>query len=193
MARNSLMPIFVAVATVVGIMGITLAVVYKQEGQRAADLFASMPTPGLTVLEQPRPAPDVTFKDGSGQDVRLESLRGKLVVINLWATWCGPCVQEMPSLDRLGKAMAGPRFAVFAVSEDINADMARKFHHSSKLGNLALYLDPGQALTHALNAQGLPTTVVIDGQGRILAQAIGATEWDSAEMIERLKKWLPAS
>src|SRR5262249_34528033 len=115
----------------------------------------------------------------------LADFKGKVVLLNIWATWCGPCRKEMPALDRLQAALAGPDFEVVALSIDRGGmDAVRKFFADIGIRNLAMYLDSsGQAL-RTLSALGLPTTLLIDREGREIGRLIGPAEWDSPEMVE---------
>lgn len=139
------------------------------------------------MVTPPRPAPATPFLDGTGKEISLAAFQGKTVVVNLWATWCPPCVKEMPSLDRLSKTLGGPKFAVVAIAQDRNLDVVKAFFDTYLLDNLGSYLDERGKLGRALGAQGLPTTYVLDPQGRVVASLEGGAEWDSPAMIERLK------
>lgn len=141
----------------------------------------------LMTVTPPVPAPSIAFLDGDGRETTLAAFKGKTVVVNLWATWCPPCVKEMPSLDRLSKALGGPDFAVVALSQDRSLDLVKTFYDTYLLDNLASYLDRSAGLGRALGASGLPTTYVLDPQGRVVAAMEGGAEWDSPAMIARLR------
>jgi thiol-disulfide isomerase/thioredoxin len=143
----------------------------------------------LTLYETPKTVPDLDFQDAAGKPLRLADFHGKLVVLNLWATWCIPCRTEMPTLDRLQGQLGGPNFEVVALSID-RAGMKKvdPFFHEIGITHLAKYLDPsGEAPGH-LGAFGLPTTLLIDPEGRELGRLVGPAEWDSAEMVAFLRK-----
>jgi thiol-disulfide isomerase/thioredoxin len=144
----------------------------------------------FTPLDPPRPAPDARFTDRDGTPRRLADFRGRFVLVNLWATWCAPCVREMPSLDRL-QAKLGSRLAVLAISEDRGgAHVVDPFLEKLGLKTLAIYLDPKSATGEALEVSGLPTTFLIDDQGRILGHLEGAAEWDSPKMVATIERYL---
>jgi len=141
----------------------------------------------------PQPAPETGFTDTDGNAASLADFRGKPVVINLWATWCRPCLKEMPSLDRLQTAL-GDKLAVAAVSEDHGGGKrVGPFVAALGLQKLKIYLDPKSDVGHAFNVRGLPTSIVIDAQGRVVGRVEGAAEWDSETMTAVLKPFLEAS
>ncbi|MCB1547937.1 MAG: TlpA family protein disulfide reductase [Hyphomicrobiaceae bacterium] len=130
----------------------------------------------------PEALPDITFNDGAGKPTTLKAWKGKVVLLNLWATWCGPCRKEMPSLDRLKRELGSDKFDVVALSLDRNgADRARKFLKDTKVDALALYNDPTARLGTALKAAGMPTTILIDKEGREIGRLTGPAEWDSED------------
>jgi thiol-disulfide isomerase/thioredoxin len=143
----------------------------------------------LVLYAAPKPVPDLKFQDATGKSLRLAEFHGKVVLLNLWATWCIPCRAEMPTLDRLQARLGGPGFEVVAVSIDRGGLKAvDPFFDKIGIAHLAKYLDPGgEALGH-LGAFGLPTTLLIDPEGRELGRLVGPAEWDSAEMVAFLGK-----
>ena len=130
----------------------------------------------------PEALPDIVFTNDKGEALTLASFKGKTVLLNLWATWCGPCREEMPSLDRLQKALGSDKFEVVALSLDRQgADAVRKFLADVKAQNLKLYVDPTAKQGNALKLAGMPTTILIDREGRELGRLTGPAEWDSPE------------
>ncbi len=128
----------------------------------------------------PQPAPETGFTDAQGKPVSFADFKGKPVVVNLWATWCQPCLKEMPSLDRL-QSQLDDKLAVAAVSEDrAGADRVGTFVAALGLKKLKIYLDPKSDVGHAFNVRGLPTSIVIDASGRVVGRVEGAAEWDSS-------------
>ncbi|WP_421837169.1 TlpA family protein disulfide reductase [Novosphingobium sp.] len=121
--------------------------------------------------------PDLTFTDPSGKKVRTLDLKGKPLLINLWATWCGPCVLEMPTLDALAAAKAG-KLTVLTVSQDLDqAKAVDAFFKDRKLTHLAPWLDPDNALSQHYNTGVLPTTVLYDAAGKEVWRMIGSHDW----------------
>ena len=137
----------------------------------------------------PETLPDVKFQDAAGAERTLADWRGKVVLLNLWATWCLPCRKEMPALDRLQAAMGSDRFEVVALSVDrTGLAGARKFLDEAKVEKLALYADSTARMATTLRAAGLPVTLLIDRDGREIGRLLGPAEWDS-EDAKQLIRW----
>lgn len=136
---------------------------------------------GFVLVKERTPAPAEPFEDGAGATLSLADFGGQVLLVNFWATWCPPCVHEMPSLDRLQAELGGEDFQVLAISQDRGgARVAEPFlRERLELDNLALYLDPQFRVWKAFQAGGLPATYAIDRQGRIVGVLRGAAEWDS--------------
>jgi thiol-disulfide isomerase/thioredoxin len=141
----------------------------------------------------PQPAPEMSFTALDGKPISLADFKGKLVVLNLWATWCQPCLKEMPSLAKL-EATLGPALVVLAVSEDRGgADVVKPFLAKLDLDKIIIGLDPKSSAIHTLHARGLPTSLVVNAEGNVLGKVEGAPDWESNEMVATLTKLLPAS
>jgi thiol-disulfide isomerase/thioredoxin len=131
--------------------------------------------------DPPRPAPEVSFAAESGGNVSLAEFRGRVVLLNLWATWCEPCIREMPALDRLQAKLGGKDFAVVLVSQDRGgANVVDPFFAKLGLANLKTYLDPKSTVGHGFGVAGLPTSFLIGRDGKILGSVQGAAAWDGA-------------
>lgn len=171
----------VAVALLVALSAAAAA---EEEKLRLGEFIAESP---------PQPAPETAFTDADGKPASLADFKGKPVVVNLWATWCQPCLKEMPSLDRLQAALVD-KLAVAAVSEDHGgAQRVGPFVAALGLRNLKIYLDPQSDVGHAFHVRGLPTSIVIDARGRIVGRVEGAAEWDSETMMAVLRPLLDAA
>jgi thiol-disulfide isomerase/thioredoxin len=145
----------------------------------------------LVTLANPQPVPDLGFTDGSGAQHHLSDWQGKVVLVNLWATWCAPCKAEMPSLDRLQARLGNERFAVVAISTDRNGpDQPASFFAKEGIKSLALYNDRTLAATTLLKAPGLPLSVIIDAQGRQVARFLGPANWDRPEATAKIGELL---
>jgi thiol-disulfide isomerase/thioredoxin len=132
----------------------------------------------------PKPVPEIRFEDGTGQPRTLADFRGKVVLLNVWATWCIPCRKEMPTLDRLQAELGGPDFEVLALSIDrAGLDVVKKFFDEIGIERLALNIDVTSKAMFTLGVVGLPTTLLIDREGREVGRLIGPAEWDSPEMV----------
>ena len=147
----------------------------------------------FTALVAPLPAPALALTTRDGKQKQLADFKGKLVLVNLWATWCVPCVEEMPALDRLQQELGSDAFEVVALSVDrAGRSGARKFLDEAKVGKLALYTDPSARMAATLRAAGLPATLLIDREGREIGRLLGPAQWDG-EDARRLIRWAVAS
>ena len=145
--------------------------------------------PGFAMNDTPKPTPELQFNDSAGKALTLADFKGKVVLLNIWATWCSPCRKEMPTLDKLQEILGGPDFVVLPVSIDRKGmDAVSLFYVDISIKNLGRYVAP--AANHALDAievWGLPATLLLDKQGRELGRLEGPAEWDSPDMIATLK------
>ena len=139
-----------------------------------------------------RPAmPDLIFADGSSLPVHLRQYLGQVVVINFWASWCGPCIKEMVFLDRLQGDFRGQPFTVLAASEDTGGiPAARRFLTRQKFTYLTPFADPGAGMAKVLGVRGLPTSIIIDRHGRQVLRVEGPYQWDSPQIAGRIRRLL---
>jgi thiol-disulfide isomerase/thioredoxin len=136
-----------------------------------------LPIGTLDIANRGAAMPDYTFTDPSGAKMRMLDLKGKPVLINLWATWCGPCVLEMPMLDTLA-AKHKDKLRVLTVSQDLGgADKVAKFYGARKFVYLQPWLDPDNNLSFHYKTGVLPTTVLYDAKGREVWRIVGAHDW----------------
>jgi thiol-disulfide isomerase/thioredoxin len=136
----------------------------------------------------PETLPPFKFQDAEGRERSLADWRGKVVLLNLWATWCLPCRKEMPSLDRLQKELGSGKFEVVAISVDRKGlDASKKFLAEAQVERLALYVDPTARLNSDLRAVGLPATLLIDREGREIGRLLGPAEWDSDDALRLIR------
>ncbi|MBI5330443.1 MAG: TlpA family protein disulfide reductase [Betaproteobacteria bacterium] len=146
----------------------------------------------LTVLAEPKPAPALRLPDLDGKTVDLAALRGKLVVVNFWATWCPPCRREMPSLERLRRQLGPQGLEVLAV--DVGEDVDTVFAFTGQLEpgpEFRILLDRDSAAMQAWKVKGLPTTFVADPSGKVIFRAVGGREFDHESVIKQLQAHLP--
>lgn len=138
-----------------------------------------------------RPAPQTSFTSGDGRAATLADWRGRVALVNFWATWCVPCVTEMAALDRLQAALAGEGLSVLALSQDRGGlAVVAPFYAKLGLANLAAYLDPQGSVARDFAVSALPVTIVIDRQGREVGRLLGPADWDSPEAVALLRHFL---
>jgi len=145
---------------------------------------------GFSLLDEAPLVPSVKMKDEAGIESTLEAYRGKVVLLNLWATWCPPCIREMPDLNALQKDFADRDFAVVPVASGRQGrEDAAEFLRARKLNALTTYYDPRSLFLRAFDIETLPTTFLIDRNGRMRGGVLGMTDWYSDEgkaLIEAL-------
>ncbi|PJK29211.1 TlpA family protein disulfide reductase [Minwuia thermotolerans] len=142
----------------------------------------------MSLHDEPQPIPPIGFKHGDGRDYNLDDWRGRIVLLNIWATWCPPCRHEMPTLDRLQDQLGGERFEVIALSIDrAGVGVVRSFFEETGVRRLRLFLDETGESVRKIGGFGLPTTLLIGPQGNELARLVGPAEWDTPEMIAFLE------
>jgi thiol-disulfide isomerase/thioredoxin len=168
---------------------------------RLIALFIALVTTGAradTPIETaaPQPLPPLTFETLDGQPASLADFAGKVVVLNLWATWCAPCREEMPGLDRLQAQFAGRDLVVLALSVDrAGPERVRKFLDEVGVKQLHVYRDPKAAATRAVKVPGLPATILVDRKGQEVGRVLGIAQWDGPAAVAVMEKLLaePAS
>ena len=150
---------------------------------------AQSPPKNFVMHESPKPLPAIAFEDEQGRAQSLSDFHGKVVLLNIWATWCGPCRREMPALDRLQATLGGPEFEVVALSIDrTGIEAVRKFYAEVGVRNLTIHIDSSGKAARELGAIGIPATFLIDREGREIGRLIGPAEWDAPGIVEFLKR-----
>lgn len=163
----------------------TVAAVLAGRKPRAAELAT------LQAVTPPRPAPDAPFQTAEGTTRHLADYAGKPVLVNLWATWCPPCVAELPSLATFARTLAPEGIRVLPISADRGgAKTVESFYAAHAITGLPVLIDPDMGLMHAFGAQGLPTTYVIDAAGRIVGMEEGGMDWGTQEVANALHAML---
>jgi thiol-disulfide isomerase/thioredoxin len=132
--------------------------------------------------------PDLNFKDSSGADIKLSKWQGRVILLNLWATWCAPCRKEMPTLNDAQKQLGSKDFEVVALSVDRKGlEASSAFLKETGADSLGLYVDATTQSLEDLQAFGLPVTLLMDRKGREIGRLLGPAEWNSAEAIALIK------
>lgn len=136
----------------------------------------------LSTINPPQDPPESVFVTPDGTSHRLAEFKGRGMVVNMWATWCAPCVAEMPSLEALSSALAPQDIAVLPLSSDRGgAETVQAWYQQHGINALPILLDPRGALAQAFNARGIPTTVIINTSGKQVARLEGAADWAAPE------------
>lgn len=175
-------------------IGLAVAIAATALGVYVASLSSGKTVGGLPFSHKtsPKPLPALTFQDANGRPRALEDFRGKLVVLNIWATWCAPCREEMPALDRLQAQLGGKDFEVLALSIDqTGTDRVRTFFAETGIKTLSIHIDPTARAGFTLGAVGIPTTLLVDPAGREIGRHTGIAKWDSPEVVASLRAQLP--
>ncbi|MBN9563488.1 MAG: TlpA family protein disulfide reductase [Alphaproteobacteria bacterium] len=142
-------------------------------------------------LDAPRPLPTVRFIDGTGRNRSLADLRGHPLILNIWATWCVPCRKEMPTLDRLQATLKGSDALVVPLSIDSKGLPAvEAFYREIGITSLGTYVNQSGDATHLLEVVGIPTTLLVDRNGREIGRKIGPADWDSPDMVALIRSRL---
>ncbi|MDX2028424.1 MAG: TlpA disulfide reductase family protein [Alphaproteobacteria bacterium] len=142
----------------------------------------------FALAEVRKPVPSFIFQDGQGRETDLKAFRGRYVLLNLWATWCAPCVREMPALDALQARFGKQRLSVIALTQDRDGlAVAKGFFNRYDIKNLGVYADGAGRAGSILGISGLPTTLLIDPQGREIGRVSGNAEWDAPDTIAFLE------
>jgi thiol-disulfide isomerase/thioredoxin len=178
------------VAALAGLAALALVLQQPREGAAPPPTFAGQ-SGNFSPFDTPRPVPEVSFADRDGRARMLADWKGKVVLVNFWATWCAPCVAEMPALDRLQKELGGGDFEVVAVSVDREGmKPVEPFLARYQLAALAPYLNPDASLLRAFGEKTLPATYIIGRDGRAVGRMEGAAEWDSADGKRLIRHYL---
>jgi thiol-disulfide isomerase/thioredoxin len=195
--RPKLLAILAALAIAAALAAFTLFGLKNHTVQAPVTDVELAPPASMTKLQltNDRPSvPDPGFTDGEGRLVHLADFQGRWVLLNMWAKWCPPCINELPALARAQAALPRDRFVVVAVDLEHNepADVM-EFLRAHGAEGLATYVDRDLALMRSFKAYGLPLTVIIDPQGHEIARAFGPEQWDGTDALSYLRKLIAPS
>lgn len=146
---------------------------------------------GFKQYNKPWPAADFQLTDQFGATHSLVGYEGKVVVLNFWASWCRPCVSEMPSLQRTWEELKSDNVQVIGIAVSEDEDAIRRFLRKQKI-EFPLLADADSSVTGDWRVPGLPTTFIVNKQGLVVARVVGPYEWDSPESLQYLKTLLRA-
>ena len=147
----------------------------------------------FSFFKSPRPMPELKFINRRNREISLDAFKGSFVLLNIWATWCVPCREEMPALDRLQSQLGGADFEVLALSIDKGSPtVIRKFYKQLEIESLKVYHDPTGGASFTLEVPGIPDTFLLDRDGKGLGYVVGPVEWDRPEVVEEIRGYLSA-
>jgi thiol-disulfide isomerase/thioredoxin len=169
-------------AGAVAVLYVLFAAASKPEATDGLRQFAVGEMRALAVLEEPPPMPARTLTDAAGRETTLRAFAGEVLVVNLWATWCAPCVEEMPTLAALQRRFDG-RLRVIPISVDSEGDRAKAERQLARLssGALPFLIDITRGVLFDSQATGMPVTIIYDRQGCEIARLAGGADWGSDE------------
>ena len=149
-----------------------------------------IPFDNIAINEKPRLVSSVIFEDFEGNEVNLKKYKGKLVIVNFWATWCKPCKKEMPSLDELSLDSNFSNLQIFAVNmERPNNSKTNKFFTDLKIKKLEIFFDKNLNFVKEFKLRGVPTTVLINKKGEEFARIIGSIDFQDEKFLKWLSKY----
>ena len=148
-----------------------------------------LPPAAIGLHEKPRQLPRFEFRDGTGRTITLDRFRGKFILLNIWATWCTPCIKEVASLDHLAALVDEKNLVIIPISVDpAGVVSVGSFYSRLSLHRLKIYADPSKMVMGSLAVMGIPTTLLVDRDGREIGRVVGAAQWDAATAVERIAK-----
>lgn len=187
--KNSFKIIAWSAIALIAVIAIATALFFYQRGNASKNPLGGILNIAVNIGDQrfmrwhtPRDLPAISFQDEAGKAMSLADFRGKVVLLNIWATWCPPCREEMPSLDRLNGKRGGENFEVVALSIDRDTALVKPFYEEFGIQTLRGYFDPSAQIPNTLRAPGVPTTLLIDQEGREIGRAMGPAAWDSPQV-----------
>jgi thiol-disulfide isomerase/thioredoxin len=180
------MPIFkIFIATCILSLSISLPV--SAQDYNSANAYAPFQ---MTYFKEPLPVPPVQWYDENGRVMTMEKYRGKVVLLNVWATWCAPCVHEMPSLDKLQRRYKKAGLEVVAVASQQTPAEINQFFIKHRIRHLDIYVDPTQSVGKGYKTRTLPTSYLISRKGEVVAMLDGAEDWFSSAAQHEIEKEL---
>ena len=142
----------------------------------------------FTFYDQKTPAPPAIFHDQYGNEISFADFKDKTVLVNFWATWCAPCIKEMPDLNELQKSLGGDNFEIILISENQDGiESSLQFLIDNKITHLNTYIDTRRNVAHTLGYNALPTSMLINADGYMIGKLIGPAEWNSGDAKALIK------
>ena len=183
-------PVFIRISVLIGLLTAGF-VLLPANISHAAGPNLSGPMQVFQLAPSTRPRPTTTWKDASGKNLTLADFSGKVVLVNYWASWCPPCIRELPSIDRLQASLGGDNFTIVAINIDRGGKpIARRMAKRLKIKHLTLYLDRESNSARSLGVRSMPTTFVFDRKGREVGKLEGGAEWDDKAAVELINYFI---
>lgn len=171
------------------IAGMTTASSTEAEGKFLSTAARTpMALRGYTPLANPLPMPSVRLFTQDGEEIDLKKYKGKVLILNLWASWCMPCIQEIPALSKIQKQLNGSNVVIMGVNLESNTNQVLRFLKKKQYEGFQTWLDPSGTISSALPITGIPTSLVLNANGEISAVIPGYVPWDDPEVLSFLKK-----
>lgn len=168
---------------VLGLVAILLVIVQScSQPKVGIDAFSKGTLKRLSVLSTPPDQPKMYLTTTTGSQMKLSDYKGKVILLNVWATWCAPCIAEMPTLNRLQVVMGSENFEVITISMDRTADDAKLWFEENDISALTPWHDASYSISGKLRLPGLPTSILYDVYGREIARLPGEADWNSTEV-----------
>ena len=189
--KSKFLPVLLA-----ALIALVAVYLFQSTGRKVADAPPAEAASTLAAFIKypvPKDIAAFSFANGKGAPLDIGHWKGKVVLLNLWATWCAPCRKEMPELAQLQKLLGSADFEVVAISEDLKgAEASAAFLKDSGAENLALYVDPKMAALNAVQSIGMPTTLLIGRDGKEIGRLLGPADWASKDAQDLVKATLAA-
>ena len=169
---------------IVGVLAVLMVIVQScSQPKTGLEAYSEGSLKKLTSLENPPVQPSMVFKDPDGTEMQLSDYKGKTIIVNIWATWCAPCIAEMPMLDELQAKKSSAIFEVVTISLDRTPEEAAKWFKENGIKNLPLWHDSTYGVSGKLALPGLPTSIFYNSGGREIARIPGEVDWTSEEAL----------
>jgi thiol-disulfide isomerase/thioredoxin len=184
-----------SVMAVVAVVILMTVIIWHQKSDGRSDVVNEKKVTNnqgnLRLLDEPYPLPNISFHGGDGKNVKLSDFNGKIVLLNIWATWCLPCREEMPALDRLQEKLGSKDFMVLPVSTDKGGvNKVQEFYTLASIKSLGVYVDPNGKVERELRIIGYPTTFLVNRKGNAIGVMVGPAEWDSSKYVKLIQSVL---
>ena len=169
---------------IVGVLAVFLVIVQScSQPKTGLEAYSEGSLKKLTSLENPPVQPSMVFKDPDGTEMQLSDYKGKTIIVNTWATWCAPCIAEMPMLDELQAKKGSANFEVVTISLDRTPEEAAQWFKENGIENLPLWHDSTYGVSGKLSLPGLPTSIFYNRGSREIVRIPGEVDWTSEEAL----------